>query len=93
MQKSFSIPTTSGKMNDFDWAAKMLIGIFGTALSLVLENVSLVLSIFAGISTIVFMIYQIRYVQIKRIEMIEQHLFNRLKRDNEQEENANSTTE
>ena len=92
MQKYSSIPTTSSKMKDFDWVAKILIGIFGTTLSVILENVSVFLSIIAAISTIIFMVYQIKYVQIKRIEMIEQHLFNRIKRKNEKEDDTFNST-
>ncbi len=79
-------------MKDFDWVAKILIGIFGTTLSVILENVSVFLSIIAAISTIIFMVYQIKYVQIKRIEMIEQHLFNRIKRKNEKEDDTFNST-
>lgn len=45
-------------MPNFEFLGKSVIGILGTTLTILLENVSVVISIVAGLATIIYMVYQ-----------------------------------
>jgi len=49
----------SSKMVNYDWILKSIIGMLGTGLSVMLENVSASVSIVAGFLTCIYMIFQI----------------------------------
>lgn len=50
---------TAHKMTNYDWVFKSLLGMLGTGLSIALENVSVTVSILAGVLTCVYMVFQI----------------------------------
>lgn len=45
-------------MQQFDWIYKSFVGIFGTTTAFMLDNVSVIVSILAGVATILYMMTQ-----------------------------------
>lgn len=73
-------------MQQYDWIQKFFIGLTGTTVSFLLENISTVVSIAAGLLTIIFLIQQIIMVHKSREHFNEIWKFGKEKRDWEREQ-------
>lgn len=82
MNISYNIKTTDNGngMRGFEWIGKTLVGAFGTIASVLLENISLIMSIIAAIMTIIFLVYNIRYVKHKTSGIIASNKYHEDKR-------------
>lgn len=79
-------------MQNFEWIQKAFLGVIGTTLSIMFEHLSSLLSMGAALLTIIYIYAQIRYMKVKRDELLQQHIYNkaRRRRDAENDKLKNS---
>lgn len=78
-------------MQEYEWIPKVFIGFLGTMASFLLESISLVVSITAGLLTIIFLLQQITMVHKSHEYYKHIWKFGKEKRDSEKKEAQKKT--